>query len=174
MRNFATQCLTYALLAAAANSIYTELATVTMSSQFDDSNFNYPGCLPDHCLAKQAADNDLMSITTTENGPGSGWINIQLAEPGIINTVIIFLRPDANADTIGLSSIRVGADPNPNQNAECYANVDRNGVFICGNPLSGNYVGILQTSSLRGDLYYSLAEIRAYAWKPFDGILSAD
>ena len=113
-------------------------------------------------------------MACTQDGPGSGWVNILLAETGIINTVIIFLRTDEYADTFGLSSIRVGTNPNPSLNAECHANVDRNGVFICVNPLSGNYVGILQTSSLRGDLYYSLAEIRAYAWKPFAGILSAD
>jgi hypothetical protein len=79
---------------------------------------------------------------------------------------------------IGIASITVGNNSDPNLNQICMANIDRDGIFTCTTPLTGMYIGLT-----RNDVYNSpdnawhFAEIRAYTWVPFDvlaNILSAD
>ena len=62
-------------------------------------------------------------------------MNIELAEPATIRTVAFLNRLDCCTSSIGLSSIRVGTNANPNSNVECKGNIDRDGVYTCTNPL---------------------------------------
>ena len=79
---------------------------------------------------------------------------------------------------IGIASITVGTNPNPNLNAVCKANIDRDGIYVCDTPLTGTYVGLTRTAIGGSDgNNWHFAEIRAYPWVPFDELtstLSAD
>ena len=79
-------------------------------------------------------DNDFTTIAHTK-GTEVPWMNIELAEPATIRTVAFFNRLDCCTGRIGLSSIRVGTNTNPNSNEECKGNIDRDGVYTCTNPL---------------------------------------
>ena len=108
----------------------------------------------------------------TEN-EGVPWVNILLAESSIIRSVVLINRnhPSIMAGAysrIGITSIRVGNNANPNSNAECKS-IDREGIFVCTTPLTGTNVGLTRTVSRTGaDNYYHISEIRAYTWVPFD------
>ena len=83
------------------------------------------------------------------------------------------MRTDCCYCRIGIASITVGTNPNPNLNAVCKANIDRDGIFVCDNPLTGTYVGLTRTAiGGSADNYYNFAEIRAYPWVPFDELNS--
>ena len=71
------------------------------------------------------------------------------------------------------SSIRVGTDSYPFNNAECLGGITTHGLFNCTPPLAGNYVGVTRTGQFE---HLWIHEIRAYAWMAFDetnSILSA-
>ena len=55
---------------------------------------------------------------------------------------------------------------NPRNNAVCYANIDRDGVYICGGTLEGAFVGLTRDSGQYD--WFNIAELRAYPWVPFD------
>ena len=70
---------------------------------------------------------------------------------------------------IGMASITVGNDPDPNLNPVCKPNIDRDGIFVCTTPLTGKYIGLKRTAiGLSDGNAYNIAEIRAYTWIPFD------
>jgi hypothetical protein len=79
---------------------------------------------------------------------------------------------------MGIASITVGNNPNPNLNSVCKANIDRDGIFACTTPISGLYIGLTRTSiGLSNGNWWHFAEIRAYSWVHFDetnSTLSAD
>ena len=71
------------------------------------------------------------------------------------------------------SSIRVGTDSYPFNNAECLGGITTHGLFNCTPALAGNYVGVTRTGQFE---HFWVHEIRAYAWMAFDetnSILSA-
>ena len=79
---------------------------------------------------------------------------------------------------IGIASITVGTNSNPNLYAVCKANIDRDGIFVCDTALTGTYVGLTRTAIGGSDgNNWHFSEIRAYPWVPFDELtstLSAD
>ena len=109
------------------------------------------------------------------------WMNILLAESAIIRSVAVINRNNpANGgafNRIGITSIRIGTNVNPNSNAECKS-IDREGIFVCTTSLSGTNVGLTRTAIGNSpDNCYHFSEIRAYTWVPFDQTtrtLSAD
>ena len=68
-------------------------------------------CVLNKCLASQVNDNDFVSIEVT-NATELRWINIQLTEAGIINTIAIFNRTDGRLKRFGFSLIRVVTNSN--------------------------------------------------------------
>ena len=117
--------------------------------------------------ANNTVDNDFDSLSHTA-GTEIPWLSILLAEPAIVKTVAVIQRPDCCWSRIVTTSIRVGTNPDPNSNDECKS-IDRDGVFRCTNPLTGNQVGVMRTAPGTSDLpYYHFAEIRAYTWVAFD------
>ena len=91
-------------------------------------------CAPNSCNASQLVDNDFTTMASTQCTEVP-WMNIELAEPATIRTVAFFNRLDWYTNGIGISSIRVGTNTNPNSNEECKGNIDRDGVYTCTNPL---------------------------------------
>lgn len=94
--------------------------------------------------AANVVDNSIFipSISTTpELNP---WYNIRLSESGVIKSVAFFTNPHY-ANRYASTSIRVGNDPDPRNNAECVGGIDRDGIFECATPLKGNYVGLVRT-----------------------------
>ena len=51
-------------------------------------------------------------------------------------------------------------------NNACGPNIDRDGLYVCPTPLTGNYVGFYRASTSTD--YFNLNEIRAYSWLPID------
>ncbi len=98
--------------------------------------------------ANNTVDNDFDSFSHTA-GTEIPWLSILLAEPAIVKTVAVIQRPDCCWSRIGTTSIRVGTDQNPNLNAECKS-IDRDGVFACTTPLTGNQVGVTRTATALG------------------------
>ena len=60
----------------------------------------------------------------------------------------------------------MGTNSNPLLNNPCGPNIDRDGLYVCPTPLTGNYVGAYRDSVELN--YYNLNEIRAYSWLPID------
>jgi hypothetical protein len=88
-----------------------------------------------------SVDNNFDTFTRT-NATEVPWLNIQLAELVIIKSVVIIMRIDCCFNRIGIASITVGNNPDPNLNSVCKANIDRGGIFACTTPLEGLYVGL--------------------------------
>ena len=60
----------------------------------------------------------------------------------------------------------MGTNSNPLLNNACGPNIDRDGLYVCPTPLTGNYVGFYRASTSTD--YFNLNEIRAYSWLPID------
>jgi hypothetical protein len=91
----------------------------------------------------------------------------------VIRTVGLFTKP-LDIVKLATTSIRIGNDANPNNNAVCLDGIDKDGIYACGTALTGNFLGIKKTGATG---YYGIREIWAYSWVPFDetnSTLSAD
>jgi hypothetical protein len=82
-----------------------------MSSLF----YGYPG--------SDAVDNDFDTYAHTNNSEVP-WINIQLGESAIIRSVLVIMYAGCCFNRIGIASITVGNNSNPNLNPVCKANID--------------------------------------------------
>ena len=60
----------------------------------------------------------------------------------------------------------MGTNSNPLLNNACGPNINRDGLYVCPIPLTGNYVGFYRASTSTEAL--NLNEIRAYSWLPID------
>ena len=60
----------------------------------------------------------------------------------------------------------MGTNSNPLLNNPCGPNIDRDGLYVCPTPLTGNYVGAYRDTDSTEP--YHLSEIRAYSWLPID------
>ena len=60
----------------------------------------------------------------------------------------------------------MGTNSNPLLNNPCGPNIDRDGLYVCPTPLTGDYVGAYRDSDSLD--YYNVSEIRAYSWLPID------
>ena len=106
-------------------------------------------------------DNGNYASTTSESDP---WINLKLPEVGVIACLLLINRNDAPTRLAG-TSITIGTRVRPTANPVCISGIDKDGLYVCPNPMRGDNVGLFRTGMT--DFYY-ITELRAYRWVPID------
>ena len=104
----------------------------------------------------------------TDSGVNA-WLNIQLA--GSYQVAAVFLLwtfPAAYDNSVGGAvagtSIRVGTSATVTKNAVCKSGINNQGIFLCDEPLTGTYLGLVRESTSKE--WFVWAEIRAYELLP--------
>ena len=62
----------------------------------------------------------------------------------MIRTVGVFSKP-TDVPKLAATSIRIGNDPIPSNNALCKGNIVTDGIYTCNTPLAGNFIGFERT-----------------------------